>query len=255
MEVTRETFPELLKSILISIEEAEFVAIDCEYSGICIARSSSLQTPAERYLQTKEAAELFTVVQFGICPVKWISEKNEFQCSPYNFNISPTLFDRIKDRGLNRHYSNQAGSIDFLLQHGFDFNKQLTEGLYYLNEQEESLLLKYGTAQKTELQHDLKAARGIRIVLEHISKTKKPIIGHNVFGDITRIYCNLMKGTLPDTLPDFCLRITNAFPTIIDTKYLARREARLGISDDTSLSRLASWVDEHGLYVQVTFDT
>lgn len=53
---------------------------------------------------------------------------------PYNISLSPLLQENI---GIERTFSMQSSSVAFLVQHGFDFQKSITQGVQYLSRSEE----------------------------------------------------------------------------------------------------------------------
>ncbi|OLL24220.1 Poly(A)-specific ribonuclease PARN [Neolecta irregularis DAH-3] len=140
MEITRDKLPESTKLILDSIDQADFIAVDCEFSGMRISKSKIPQSPDQRYTETKAAAECFAVIQMGLCPTRWNHELQQYEASPYNFFISPTLFSQFNENVLCRKIEFEAAAIEFLLQHNFDFSKLFRQGVFYLNEQEEGKL-------------------------------------------------------------------------------------------------------------------
>ncbi|KAK9367451.1 ribonuclease H-like domain-containing protein [Lipomyces kononenkoae] len=60
---------------------------------------------------------------------------------------------------------------------------------------------------------------GIRHIFDHISHSKVPIVGHNIFVDLIYIYAKFV-GTLPSSVEEFAHQIISLFPTVIDTKYI-----------------------------------
>jgi len=55
--------------------------------------------------------------------------------------------------------------------------------------------------------------------MEHLSKSKKPLVGHNSFRDICHIY-NDFFADLPPTLEEWREAIHNIFPSLFDTKIM-----------------------------------
>ncbi|BFZ60409.1 SAGA complex subunit Sgf73 [Saitoella coloradoensis] len=145
MDVTGPEFTRLLPFIISSINESNFVAIDCEFSGIrswnsggkSKAKGGGKQTLQERYTETKEAAEKYEVIQLGLCCVRWDGLAGEYVAKPYNFSVSPIQPQRM---GLDRQFVMQASAIEFLIGNGFDFNKQYREGVKYLSHADESIV-------------------------------------------------------------------------------------------------------------------
>ncbi|EFJ28195.1 hypothetical protein SELMODRAFT_451150 [Selaginella moellendorffii] len=68
---------------------------------------------------------------------------------------------------------------------------------------------------------DVMEAVGFRQVIDAISESKKPIVGHNCVLDLAHIY-NKFIGPLPDNYSGFCNVIHELFPAVIDTKYMLK---------------------------------
>ncbi|KAK2494752.1 hypothetical protein MC885_001987 [Smutsia gigantea] len=102
-----------LHKVYQAIEEADFLAIDGEFSGISdgpsvTALTNGFDTPEERYV-TKS----------------------------FNFYVFPKPFSRSSP---DVKFVCQSSSIDFLASQGFDFNKVFRNGIPYLNQEEERQL-------------------------------------------------------------------------------------------------------------------
>ncbi|KAI4832967.1 hypothetical protein KUCAC02_015901 [Chaenocephalus aceratus] len=117
MEVTRQNFKDSLKTVYSAIEEADFLAIDGEFSGISdgpnvSALTNGLDTPEERYTKLKKHSMDFLLFQFGICTFTYDQAKSKYIIKPFNF-----------------YFICQSSSIDFLASQGFDFNKVFCHGI------------------------------------------------------------------------------------------------------------------------------
>ncbi|EPS38216.1 hypothetical protein H072_7980 [Dactylellina haptotyla CBS 200.50] len=66
----------------------------------------------------------------------------------------------------------------------------------------------------------LKEQRGVRIIIDKIKELKKPLVGHNCFGDLC-YWIRMFDGSLPATLGEFRQLLRKDFGLIIDTKFLA----------------------------------
>nr|XP_046226714.1 poly(A)-specific ribonuclease PARN isoform X2 [Scatophagus argus] len=142
MEVTRRNFKDCLNAVYSAIEEADFLAIDGEFSGISdgpnvSALTNGLDTPEERYTKLKKHSMDFLLFQFGLCTFKYDSTKSKYIIKPFNFYIFPKPFNRTSP---DIKFICQSSSIDFLASQGFDFNKVFCDGIPYLNQEEEAQL-------------------------------------------------------------------------------------------------------------------
>ena len=139
MEVDKLSFYPLLIDILTDISEAHFVAIDLELSGVPSKQSGSgdgsgKPTLQQRYLETKEAAERYQILQFGLTCVKQDVENGKYVLKPYNFDLNPLIDQRGLD--IERIFSFQSGAVEFLLKVGFSMSKPFHAGVPYLSRKE-----------------------------------------------------------------------------------------------------------------------
>uniref|UniRef100_A0A3P9A001 Poly(A)-specific ribonuclease PARN n=1 Tax=Esox lucius TaxID=8010 RepID=A0A3P9A001_ESOLU len=137
MEVTRQNFKDSLTTVYSAIEEADFLAIDGEFSGISdgpnvSALTNGLDTPEERYMKLKKHSMDFLLFQFGLCTFTY--DEAAYVIKTFNFYIFPKPFNRTSP---DIKFICQSSSIDFLASQGFDFNKVFRHGIPYLNQEEE----------------------------------------------------------------------------------------------------------------------
>ncbi|XP_057698915.1 poly(A)-specific ribonuclease PARN [Corythoichthys intestinalis] len=142
MEVTRKSFKDCLNLVYAAIEEADFLAIDGEFSGISdgpsvSALTNGLDTPDERYTKLKKHSMDFLLFQFGLCTFKYDQKDSKYITKTFNFYIFPKPFNRTSP---DIKFICQSSSIDFLASQGFDFNKVFCHGIPYLNQEEEAQL-------------------------------------------------------------------------------------------------------------------
>ncbi|XP_049900785.1 poly(A)-specific ribonuclease PARN [Epinephelus moara] len=142
MEVTRQNYKDSLNTVYSAIDEADFLAIDGEFSGISdgpnvSALTNGLDTPEERYTKLKKHSMDFLLFQFGLCTFKYDQTKSKYITKPFNFYIFPKPFNRTSP---DVKFICQSSSIDFLASQGFDFNKVFCHGIPYLNQEEEAQL-------------------------------------------------------------------------------------------------------------------
>lgn len=137
MEVDKPSFYPLLLDILTDISEAHFVAIDLELSGVPskqVRSEPGRQTLQQRYVETKEAAERYQILQVGITCVQQDVANNKYLLKPYNFDLNPLIDERGLD--FERIFSFQSGAVEFLLRNGFDMAKPFYSGVPYLSRAE-----------------------------------------------------------------------------------------------------------------------
>ncbi|KAG6937537.1 poly(A)-specific ribonuclease [Chelydra serpentina] len=142
MEIIRSNFKDNLNKVYEAIEEADFLAIDGEFSGISDGPSVStltngFDTPEERYQKLKKHSMDFLLFQFGLCSFKYDHTEAKYIMKSFNFYIFPKPFNRSSP---DVKFVCQSSSIDFLANQGFDFNKVFRNGIPYLNQEEERQL-------------------------------------------------------------------------------------------------------------------
>ncbi|XP_029432422.1 poly(A)-specific ribonuclease PARN isoform X2 [Rhinatrema bivittatum] len=142
MEITRSNFKHNLPKVCEAIKEADFLAIDGEFSGISdgpsvSALTNGFDTPEERYQKLKKHSMDFLLFQFGLCTFKFDYVEDKYIIKSFNFYIFPKPFNRSSP---DVKFVCQSSSIDFLANQGFDFNKVFRNGIPYLNQEEERQL-------------------------------------------------------------------------------------------------------------------
>ncbi|XP_070811472.1 poly(A)-specific ribonuclease PARN isoform X1 [Pituophis catenifer annectens] len=142
MEVTRGNFKSALGTVYEAVEDADFLAIDGEFSGISdgpsvSALTNGFDTPEERYQKLRKHSMDFLLFQFGLCTFKYDHTESKYIMKSFNFYIFPKPLNRTSP---DVKFVCQSSSIDFLANQGFDFNKVFRNGIPYLNQEEERQL-------------------------------------------------------------------------------------------------------------------
>nr|XP_039248663.1 poly(A)-specific ribonuclease PARN-like [Styela clava] len=138
MDITRHNFKETYEIVEKAVSEANFVAVDGEFSGVTNStfNLTNYDSPEERYHKLKHNVADFLLMQFGLVTFKWNPEKEEYIAEAFNFYIFPF---RSSGSGIpDRIFSCQGSSIDFLTAQNFDFNKVFHSGISYLRSAEEA---------------------------------------------------------------------------------------------------------------------
>lgn len=77
--------------------------------------------------------------QFGLTLWEWSTKKLHFIPHSYAIYLWPGSVDSTS-QGDYRRWSLQLSSVQFLVEHGFDFNKALSKGCWYLSRYEEEAM-------------------------------------------------------------------------------------------------------------------
>lgn len=194
MDVNKISFPSRLLDVLVAISEAHFVAFDLELSGVPVkphgsrAGRPSLQ---QRYLETKRAAEQYTILQIGLTCVKEEADRGLYSLKPFNFNLNPVVEEPRLD--IDRNFTFHSGAVEFLLGVGFKIDLPFTSGVPYLSHPEAKLAEERAAARqdksnfadiqlKAEDTESLELLRVVRLAISEWKKTGEPSLNSFVIG-------------------------------------------------------------------------
>lgn len=140
MEVTCLNFQDVLSELDSIIQNATFLSIDGEFTGLNSGPDAGpFDTPAQYYAKLRTGSMDFLLVQFGLSIFTHDSQTDKYSQRSYNFYVFP--------KPMNRHapdcrFMCQTSSIAFLANQDFDFNKLFKYGIPYLSASEEEKLAK-----------------------------------------------------------------------------------------------------------------
>ncbi|KFZ53302.1 Poly(A)-specific ribonuclease PARN-like domain-containing protein 1, partial [Antrostomus carolinensis] len=114
--------------------------LDMEFTGLHSIflqnkKPSLFDSPAERYLKVRQSVQRFTVTQLGLAI---FSNENS---NHYLYLSSREIFLFILATDVE--FTLSASSIQFLSHYGFDYNKFLKDGIPYMNEAQEKILIQH----------------------------------------------------------------------------------------------------------------
>jgi len=208
--IHKENINALKDRMVEDIKDCDFLAIDCELSGLGDRKKLKAPSIDDRYKNTCIVAKTRSIISLGLSLFKLVPNSDETNVAHWSYSVKTYNLLVL----CNEDYIVEPASLQFLVQHGFDFNSQYKLGIGYnrgndIPEEEEK-------GKKQE----------VREIFAEIVKAKKPLVLHNGLIDLVFLYHNFWCA-LPTLLGTFTCDITEMFPCgIYDTKYIAEFVSR-----------------------------
>lgn len=220
VDVHKDNFKEIWPSLLLSIKTSTFIAMDTELSGLGNRKALIAKSIEDRYKSIAGSAKSRSILSIGISCFKLSSVTNSStnegtasgqdvpQCPEgsrgcgWNFLVQTYNITTL----CEEDYVVEPGSLKFLVEHGFDFNRQYSKGVPYCRGND-----------KDEKKADKMSLR--QLFLE-VLQAACPIVFHNALMDLVFLYENLYACT-PQNMASFLADLTEMFPAgVFDTKYI-----------------------------------
>ncbi|KAI8055826.1 CAF1 family ribonuclease-domain-containing protein [Syncephalis plumigaleata] len=196
MNVDSSNFNDALALLESAVAEADFVAIDCELTGLQPPgyALSVNDTETIRYEKIRQASNAYRVIQLGVCvfSTKYTDsnsnndssnsnnnasskttptstgKRQKVMAQPFNFCVFPKESSEFGREECN--FMADASSLRFLASHGFDFNQLVEKGIPYWNHRQESDAMEKFSSnmQKSDIKEDSENAEFIRQTTETI---------------------------------------------------------------------------------------
>ncbi|CAH1774981.1 unnamed protein product [Owenia fusiformis] len=215
IEVDKDNFTEMWPQILLAMKTSTFISIDAELSGLGERKKLNSKDVEERYSLMSEVARTRSILSIGLSCFKIQPPRSPESEKSENMDKSLTFLVQTFNLVLLccQDYIVEPMSLEFLVNHGFDFNKQYAKGIHY-----------YRGNDKKDAKKDQKMMRQL---FSELLIAQVPIVCHNGLVDLVYLRQNLYA-ELPGKLSTFISDLSEMFSAgVYDTKYIVEFESRM----------------------------
>ncbi|UJR09960.1 hypothetical protein I4U23_014184 [Adineta vaga] len=272
MDVNRDNFYDVLPQVLNDINDADYVAIDGEFSGILgFDKMNYFDTPAERYKRHYDCDRHYMMVQAGLAMIRCTNPaEHRYTLKAYNFYLFPENESDAFD------FRSKSSSLQFLAANRFDFAQLFLKGIPFVcktsflekrrtqpfsiprrsnrqipngNTNEKKFETKTDSSKQSDIDNmsdaELlsKSMTGFSEVIWKLQESGKPVIGHNLHMDILHII-NQFFTPIPSSYEDYKSIVKSLFPKLIDTKTIASSSIFQNIISNTALNAVYKTIRE-----------